>query len=357
LLLQVTDFTEANDIMAMYALDLARGNTLLCKTIKSDTISKYLLAAARKIQGYRARKHIKSLNRGVWTDPRIDMATGKHSTRITAITKEVSRWENEPNRREPLTVDMIRHTGTKCDPSTPHSIENAMYDWFVLNIYIGCRLSEWAQSECGMTLSKTDEPRAFMWKDIELRGENDRRMDISDGLARPYLVHTAVIRWREQKNGTVNQKKTIVKQFGNASLCPVTALIRILKRFRDLKQDKDAVPLSVFTTNGLDDGMVELIRASHIEHALQSAATAVYNITNPKELARFTSHSLRVGACVALHAAGVIPSNIKDALRWKSDSFERYLRNLPCQAQRNSRAVVNFSPTRLDIPVTAASFY
>jgi hypothetical protein len=61
----------------------------------------------------------------------------------------------------------------------------------------------------------------------------------------------------------------------------------------------------------------------------------VYHITsaNDDDLGHFTSHSIHVGACVALHAVNISSLNIKHALQWKSDSFLTYLRNLPCQAQ------------------------
>jgi len=42
-------YREANEIFSMYALDLAMGHTLLCKTIKSETIKLYLKAAADHI--------------------------------------------------------------------------------------------------------------------------------------------------------------------------------------------------------------------------------------------------------------------------------------------------------------------
>jgi hypothetical protein len=51
-----------------------------------------------------------------------------------------------------------------------------------------------------------------------------------------------------------------------------------------------------------------------------------------------------VGACVALHAAGIQQQEIKFALHWKSDSFYAYLQNLPCQAARTAAAVINFDP-------------
>jgi hypothetical protein len=59
----------------------------------------------------------------------------------------------------------------------------------------------------------------------------------------------------------------------------------------------------------------------------------VYHITNDDNLGRFTSHSICVGACVALHTANISSLNIKHALQWKSDSLLTYLHNLSCQAQ------------------------
>jgi hypothetical protein len=56
-----------------------------------------------------------------------------------------------------------------------------------------------------------------------------------------------------------------------------------------------------------------------------------------------------VGACVALHAAGLPQQDIKFALRWKSDSFYNYLRNLPCQAARVANAVLNFNPNEFTL--------
>jgi hypothetical protein len=81
----------------------------------------------------------------------------------------------------------------------------------------------------------------------------------------------------------------------------------------------------------------------------------VYNITNPEELARFSSHSIRVGACVALHAANISELDIQHALRWRSNSFWNYLRNLPCQASRSARAVVDFNPNCLNLMPSSAS--
>ena len=77
----------------------------------------------------------------------------------------------------------------------------------------------------------------------------------------------------------------------------------------------------------------------HISTILQEAASSIYNITSKKELARFTSHSTRVGAYVLLHAQNKSSEDIKFCLRWRSDSFRMYLRNIIQLAERHRDAI------------------
>ena len=73
--------------------------------------------------------------------------------------------------------------------------------------------------------------------------------------------------------------------------------------------------------------------------ALQSTAHAVYNITKKEDLGRFTSHSIRVGACVLLHTQNISAEDIKFRLRWRSDAFRMYLRNVTQLAERHKNAI------------------
>lgn len=347
---------------AMYVVYLGMGHTLLCKTIKSKTIKNYVNDAATAVQQRReayARAHPSTTL--PWLSPIRTHGDNKIATPITKCLKEIARWENMEDRREPLTTEMIEYQKSLCRPSTPHSLEQTLYDWFVCGIYAGFRLSEWAQEDHvkyrhQVKTTIDDNPVAFLINDIEFFGENRRRMPLSDALRRPYLVQQVDLRWRFQKNGTVNEKKTFVRigSHGpgsvntNSTLCAVLAWLRIAQRWVDLNLPRDH-PLAVFTDDGTVTGHVDFIRAPHINDALRNAASTVYNITATADLARFSSHSIRVGACVALHAAGIQQQDIKFALRWKSDSFYTYLRNLPCQASRTAAAVLNFDPQRFTL--------
>jgi hypothetical protein len=342
-------------IMAMYIVYLGMGHTLLCKTVKARTVKNYVSEAAKAIQN--RRQQYMHTHPGIilpWLSPIRAHGETRLAPDISACYRELERWENMKDRREPLTIDMIYYQKSLCRPSTPHSLEQVMMNWEVAGIYGGFCLAEWAQNE---NVERRDQvnltidgfPMAFLISDLEFKGENNRRMTRHDAMQRPYLVQQVIVRWRFQKNGNINEKKTFVRVGGgDSTLCAVTAWMNIVQRWADLKLPEDH-PLAVFTDTGLSTGKVEFITARHINDSLRAAATAVYDISDPKDLSRFSSHSIRVGACVALHAAGVSEQNIKFALRWKSNSFYTYLRNMPGQSARMASAVLNFNPDKFTL--------
>ena len=67
---------------------------------------------------------------------------------------------------------------------------------------------------------------------------------------------------------------------------------------------------------------------------LRSLAVQVHHLTKQEDIDRFSSHSLRVGACCIYFAAGYNPSFIKRVLRWDGDSWKLYVRDLVCTAVR-----------------------
>jgi hypothetical protein len=267
-------------LFAMYVVFLGMGHTLLCKTIKADTIRRYVAAAAKQVQKRRQSSYTRTHpNVSLpWISPIRPHGDSQMATEITECLREIQRWENMKGRREPLTTDMIQFQKNICLPSTPHSVDQVMYDWEVCGIYAGFRLSEWAQEDhvCHRNLIRLtidgQEPMAFVIGDLEVYGENRRRMSLSDALRRPYLVKSVDVKWRYQKNGTKNEKKTFVRVGvgGPTNLCAVSAWLRIVQRWVDLKLDKDH-PLAVFTDSGLASGKPEFIRPTHISTVLFAA--------------------------------------------------------------------------------------
>jgi len=334
---------DANMFFAAYAVYLAMGNSILSMTIKSGTITGYLADAAKAVQNGR-----KSLNTKSLPDPRTDITTGKTHHSITAVKKELRRWESMPNRRDPLTKGMIMRLAMMIVPGLFFSLIYVLLDWFVLGLHTGFRLTEYAQrkgvtSLDNVTKNHDGRPKALLREDFEFFGDNKRRMTHEQAIASPTSVVTVSICWRQQKNGQNGETKSFHCNLASTTICPVRASVRIIDRANKLGLHSEH-PVCVYTSNGKANGKLKFITETHISDCLKLLAKAEYGITKVAELARYTSHSIRVGACVALHAAGLDKKDIQHQLRWRSTTFWNYLRNLPTQAHRCMAAIRDFNP-------------
>jgi hypothetical protein len=77
---------------------------------------------------------------------------------------------------------------------------------------------------------------------------------------------------------------------------------------------------------------VKLVAADDIERYMRHLAGVVYYHLHPvrdaQDLSRWSSHSLHVEACVALHVMGFSDVDIQWILWWRSQAFRAYLRNI-----------------------------
>ena len=90
------------------------------------------------------------------------------------------------------------------------------------------------------------------------------------------------------------------------------------------------------------------IHNNHVRTFLQEAAKAVFDIKDPKILNLFKCHSVRVGACVALHIGGANVMEIKSRLRWRSDSFQMYLRHVVNLGQLHNKFYNKSNPDDIE---------
>ena len=324
-----------NTIMACYTAHLATGHTLLCKSIKSSTISRYLSAAAE------LSIPAKMMN------PCLDIM-GNVSKEIKDILNELKRWESMPKRREPMTKEMISYIidkGEKLKSTNPDNIYTVLSDWLIVGLQAGFRRKEWAQDKTYLKKYKDIERNvdgssaAFILSDFEFRGKGNTRIDNSSKQAinRSYIVN---IKWRFQKNNDNGQVISYTKNTEDKKFCVVEACKRIHHRVIKFKIPANK-PIAVFTASRSIQEKPKYIDDVHIKSILQEAARRVYNIKCKKDLSNFTSHSVRVGACVLLHAQNVSPEDIKFRLRWRSDTFRTYLRNILPLAERHTDAITN----------------
>ena len=150
--------------------------------------------------------------------------------------------------------------------------------------------------------------------------------------------------WRYQKNMQNGETKFMARNDRHPNFCAVRAALRIQHRAHAIG-NKPRSPVAIYVTK---KGQPRLLTNTHMEQLLRRAAKAVYHITSLQHLQRFSCHSIRVGACVMLHCANFTDTEIQFELRWRSNSFKDYLRNVLCIAVRKRYALTNFDPDEVE---------
>lgn len=340
LLLEHSSTRRGNLQLAMYAMHLATGNTLLCKSIKSGTIKDYVFAAASFLSLF-----------GKEVDHRRSTPTDKaFCPELQAVYREIERWEKVPNRREPFTLEMLTDIQSQAttEPNKARLLP-ALADWFEAGLFSGLRLSEWAQDAGNHDVdspkqSPIQRAQAFTLKDICFGSPNGRRIPASDlvnvvddtQLTRVWVTHS----W--QKNADNGEERLFVKNPAVTGRCAVRAWTRIVRRFLLLRGPLDmSTPLALYMPSDRSS-QPRLITSTEIESAMRHTACRVYQfypVKHNTELKRWSAHSLRVGACAILHSMGFSATLIKWLLRWRSDAFMTYLRNLAINARQQVLAM------------------
>lgn len=315
--------------------------------VKSGTVEKYLLNASRLISGFTGE------------DPRkVDQQAKMNHFLVKGVIDEIERFEKVPDKREPHTPAMQFYIRENADSTPIDSLESALADGCGLGLVLGPRITEWAQSDDAHSdplspeLAPNNEPRAFTLSDVDLRGQGDQRVSLEQfATMDDTAISSAYITFSWQKNGRHGERKLVVRNDSNTRLCPVRNLLRMMRRYQRLMGGitNRTSPLSVYQDS---NGTIKSIVARDVTAALRQAAATVYKI-NPdtdsgkKTLSLWSTHSIRVGACVALHVNGISGPEIKFLLRWNSDAFMDYLRNLGTLSLKQNAALNAHSPDAL----------
>ena len=323
------DAQTKNIIMACYAVSLANGENLVCRAIRSGTIREYLRAAASW-----------STSANLYSP--LLTASGIKSPIVENIIREQKRWESMPNRREPLTPKMLLHLHMCVDGED--SLSAALADWATMGINLGLRKSEWCQEQHekgpgGVKRAPDATPLAMIGDDGVFYDDHNRRIT-GDVDSIPGIPKKLKQTFRWQKNGQNGEMKTLLRNDEEPHKCPCRAWKRILQRAKRLGVPPGH-PVAVFAQKSKRNlaSTFKLVVDKDVEKSLRNTARDVYNITSKKDLQRFSCHSYRVGACVQLHAAGIDPEDIKFRLRWRSDTFRDYLRDIDVVALRHLQAM------------------
>ena len=111
-----------------------------------------------------------------------------------------------------------------------------------------------------------------------------------------------------------------------------------MKRYRSVSKLTKVNTLSVYLDK--KNGVVKNIVVDDVVAAMKMSAKALYDLSDA-ELDAFKCHLIRVGACCILFSQGVRPAMIKKLLRWKSDAWLVYLRDLTAIANSQNEAIVS----------------
>jgi hypothetical protein len=330
---------RCNYQLALYATHLATGSNLHCRSLKSGTIQTYLRDVAKFIGRYRD------------IDPRYRSSADKAlAPAISRVLDEVKRWETVPNRREPFTLEMQFHIAKQAESKKDDCcLEAAVANWTLCNMYAGCRGIEWMQTNSNNSQlhsfhkNRFGNAYAFTLADVQCKNSTNQIMSIAEALANPDIVGSVNLRFEEQKNSENGEKKLFVRNTDKPHICFIKNFVQIIQRHAKLTDSNPTIPLSVYRHT---NGSVCNITSIDVETLMRQAASELFNlhpIKNKAELQMWSSHSLRVGACTTLYAMGFQEMEIKHLLRWKSDAFMTYLRNLAVTSRRHNTALSDAS--------------
>ena len=266
---------------------------------------------------------------------------GKQSQLITDLIHECKRWESMPNRRAPFTKDMV---GYLIDKGTTKYSDNhvvATADQLILGLQAGFRKAEWAQDRTHVNKNSTykrnigGSSSAFIKSDFEFRGHKGKRLDHTKLILIDDMSTVRLI-WRYQKKQHNGQVVPFAKDIIDLKFCSVATALRIWHRSERFSTPLDH-PTAVFAKikGNKKTMLLKYIDDIYIGTLLRDAVKSVHHITSKKELARFTAHSIRMGVCVIIHTNGSSTSMIQVRLRWKSDAFKFYLRNVESLAEHH----------------------
>lgn len=328
-----------NYTLAIYAAHLGTGATLSCRSIKTATIKHYVNAAARIISVFDPKER----------DPRFPTGQSKLAQPITKVYSELERWESIPDRREPYTIQMQQLLATWArTESATDSIIPVLFNWFGVGLQTGCRLSEWAQERGRSSTHQAqrdifNDVRAFHLRDLQFYGNNRQHLSTATAIMEPEKVVSLDITFRTQKNGNNGERRLFTRNTRDPNLDVVSHWLQIASRFVRLVGWQDTTtPLSVYQQYG--STAIRIVTAGEIETTMRRLAATSYNIdprSQKSKLRLWSAHSLRVGACVILHGMNFTESQIKHLLRWRSDAFMMYLRNLHQLSSAQNEAVTD----------------
>jgi hypothetical protein len=180
------------------------------------------------------------------------------------------------------------------------SVSDLLFDVMVLGRYIGPCLSEYAQTTQEKVNHHTYPSSKMVFKAFianDFIFYNEKKSVVKD-LNKDSLQQTCFVKitWRVQKNRQNGQSITLAAERDQPKICPVCSAMRLALRARRLNQPDDML-VTVCKTN---KGKVIYLTGNKIAELHWKAIKKVRPDTTPDKLKRYSTHSLRVWACLCL---------------------------------------------------------
>jgi hypothetical protein len=315
--------------MNMWISHIGSGHHLSNKPrVQQKTLSIYLRAAA----------DISRIFDPLRRDPRMD--GDRIHPDLTRRLANHGRLDTMPSRVNPYTLAM--HTLLVADAATApaDSLTRALASWLGAALMGGNRRIEWAQPQTYRELgiyqrNPFNECYAFTVNDVRFYTANRRPIPTDQAIIHRADVARVSVTYRWQKNKVHGEVKQYTVNTDTPECCAVASYLDICARWKRL-QGHPSAPLAIYRA---PRGTVAHITEADISSTIRSLASRTLGITDPTDLQRWTSHSLRVGACVILWSHGRSGEFIQRALRWRGDSWKDYVREVPQHAEAHNASI------------------
>lgn len=256
------------------------------------------------------------------------------------------KWSEPKPKKAPLTMEMIAamHAALLLESAQPTKIPSfctklaALYDWQTLNLFTGCRISEYGQSRTTKGCKWLRIPReadagpwagmpvAFIAADFVFYTITRSLVPHSALLQSAFhpQVNEVHLRFRFDKS-KVNFNIKVFRRLPGAPICPVQSAINIIMRACLMR-----VPASEPVGRYFNQAHQRcFIRDYDVRTAMREACLRAYpdpNNYHRIHISQLVSHSNRVTAAVCLMIGGADLDTIALKLRWQRDSVPTYLR-------------------------------
>jgi hypothetical protein len=296
-------------------------------------------------------------------DPRFATITDKEfAPSVRAILHECKRHEDMPHRVDPYTVQMHDNLMAHNDCRQAHQdgASRALEDWSNIGSYLGFRLREYAQEDSfrhfasGGEQADNGTKRAITLSDIRFEDSSGHPVSVADFCQNPQSVTKIYATFSWQKNMQHGETKLLLTNHNLPHRDAIMSMHKVICRFaRLVGLDKTDIPLAVYK----EGNQLFFLHGKLITTHLRRLAKRTYRLSERdlQKHYRYSSHSLRAGAAVLLHASGSGPSQIKFLLRWRSDSFMLYLRNVAHLSDHQNQAFLQMADATAQAATRATS--